>query len=108
MQILDNRPLSEQLEIIGLEWADANAAASLLEETKSAVLAQKIALLGDDIPMNRAENAIKASQVWHDHLAAIVDARKRANILKIKYEAIKARLQEWQSHEANHRLQARL
>ena len=105
---MDNRPLSELLEEIGMAWADANAAASLLEETKSAVLAQKMAMLGSDIPVSRAEMAIRSSQEWHDHIVSMVEARKKSNILKVRYEALKARLQEWQSQEANERVRARI
>ena len=37
------QPISEEYRIVAKQWVDAEAAASLLEDTKSAVLAQKMA-----------------------------------------------------------------
>ena len=62
-----NQPMSEQFRICAKAWADAEAAASLLEESKSAVLAQRMAALGD-VPINRAERDVKSSEEWGDYI----------------------------------------
>ena len=54
------RPISEQFRIVAKAWADLDAAANLLEETKSAVLAQKMLALGD-MPVSKAERSERAS-----------------------------------------------
>lgn len=102
-----NEPWSEQYRIMGELWAEAEAAASLLEDTKSAVLSQKMAMLGD-IPVNKAEMTVKASQDWHDHVGKIVDARKNANLLKIRLEYCRMKYHEEQGHEASRRAEMRM
>jgi len=42
-----NLPLSEQYRLIAKKWVDADAAASILEETKSAYLSSCMLALGD-------------------------------------------------------------
>ena len=102
-----SKPLSEQYAEIGAQWADADAAASLLEGCRSAYLSQKMQLMGDK-PINRAEAIVKASQDWQDYNEKMVNARKRANLLRVQMETIKMRHSVWQSEEANNRTQARL
>ena len=103
----DNLPLTEQYAKAAHEWVDAEAAASLLEDTKSAVLAQKMAHYSD-IPINRSEQYVKASPEWMEHVQKIVEARQEANRCKVRLEYIRMRFQEWQSQEANNRIEARL
>ncbi len=102
-----NRPWSEIFKEAADEWVDLESAASLLEDTKSSIMAQKQAELGD-IPVNRAEQTVKASRDWLDHLKVIADARKEANKAKMKLEYIRMKFTEWNNEEANHRAEARL
>ena len=102
-----SKPLSEQYAEIGAQWADADAAASLLEGCRSAFLSQKMQFMGDK-PINRAEATVKASAEWRDYNEKMVNARKRANLLKVQMETLRMRHSEWQSEEANNRAQARL
>ena len=66
------QPLSEQFRIVAKRWVDCDAAANLLEETKSAVLAQMMAKLGD-MPVSRAEMNVKASDEWTEHITLRAD-----------------------------------
>ncbi len=100
-------PLSERYRLAGEEWAELEAAAAILEDTKSAVLAQRMAQLGD-IAVNKAEMAIKASPQWIDHVKTIVEARKAANLAKIKLDVARMEYGEQQSIEANKRAEMRL
>lgn len=100
-------PLYEQYKIAALAWTDAEAAASLLEDCKSAVLAERMQAHGD-IAINRAENLVKASQEWKEHVTSIIEARKVANRCKVEVEYIKMRFQEFMSQEANNRIEAKL
>lgn len=103
----DNAPISEQFRIIAKRWVDADSAANLLEETKSAFLSQKMAALGD-ISVSRAELTVKASGEWSDYVTKMVKAREQANLLKVKLEYIRMKSMEWQSAEATKRTEARL
>jgi hypothetical protein len=104
---LSNAPLSEQFRLAAKDWVDKDAAASMLEETKTAVLAQRMGSLGD-IPVNRAEQIVKGSQEWHDWIAGMVNARTAANLAKVKLEWVRMRFNEWQSEEATKRAEMKL
>ena len=104
---MSNQPISEEYRVVAKNWVDAEAAASLLEDTKSAVLAQKMAALGD-MPVSKAEMQVKASDDWTDFIEKMVEARKRANLLKVQLEYIRMRSSEWSSFEASKRAEMRL
>ena len=85
----------------------ADSAASLLEETKSAVLARMMLSLGD-MPVSRAEMQTKASSDWTEFVTNMVEARKKAAFLKVKMEYIRMKFNEWNSIEASKRAEMRL
>lgn len=102
-----NLPLSEQFRIVAKQWVDADAAANILEDTKSAVLAERMAALGD-MAVSKAEMTVKASKDWRQHVEAIAEARKVANRLKVQMEFIRMQSSEWQSMEATKRAEMKL
>lgn len=102
-----NLPLSEQFRIIANRWVEADSAANILEETKSAVLAKRMTALGD-MPVSRAEMTVKASEDWLDHITKMVQAREKASLLKVQLEVIRMKFYEWQSAEATKRAEMRL
>jgi len=107
----DNKPISEQYREAANLWVDADAAASLLEETKSAVFAERTAkLISENIKLavNRAEVLVKSSPQWKDHVTKMVEARRQANLYKVQMEFLRMRFQELMSQEATHRAEARL
>lgn len=104
---MEYAPLSEQYRVIAKKWVDADSAATLLEETKSAVLSQKMMAQGE-MPVSRAEMIVKASDDWQEHVKKMVDARKRANLLKANLEYIRMKFSEWQSAEATKRAEMKL
>lgn len=103
----DNQPISEQFRIVAKAWVDADAAANLLEETKSATLSQKMQALGD-MPVSKAEMNVKASEQWRHYIETMTEARKRANLLKVKLEYLRMRFQEWNSEAATKRAEMKL
>lgn len=103
----DNRPISEQFRIIAKAWVDADAAANILEDTKSAVLSQKMLAL-DEKSVAKAEMIVKASDEWTEHVSKIVEARKEANRLKVQMEYLRMKGMEIQSSEASKRAEMRL
>jgi hypothetical protein len=102
-----NLPLSEQYRVVAKAYVDADSAASLLEETKSAVLARMMLNLGD-MPVSRAEMQTKASPEWVEFVTNMVKARERAAFLKVKLEYVRMKFSEWQSMEASKRAEMRL
>ena len=102
-----NAPLSEQFRLVAKKWVDADSAATLLEETKSAVLAQMMTACGD-IPVSRAEMQVKASPEWTAHIEKMVEARRAASLLKVQLEYIRMQSSEHQSQEATKRAEMKL
>lgn len=89
------------------QWVEADAAANLLEESKSAVLARMISSQGD-IPVNRAETNVKSSEDWDNYIKSMVEARRKAALLKVQLEYIRMQFSEWQSSEATKRAEMKL
>lgn len=102
-----SKPVSQLWYEQAAIWVDAESAAALLEETRSAVLAQMMSKHGD-IPVSRAEQLTKSSPEWEDHVRKVVAARTAANKAKIKVEFFKMRFWESQSQAANERMEAKL
>lgn len=99
--------LSEQFRLAAKDWVDKDAAASILEETKSAILAQKMAALGD-VPVSHAEREVKATKEWALWIVDMVEARKLANLAKVRMEWIRMKFSERQSAEATARAEMKL
>ena len=99
--------ISERYRVAAKEWVDLDHAARLMEETKSAVLSQKMASLGD-MPVSKAELFVKASPEWHEFVTKLVDARTAANLKKVEVEWIKMRFSEQQSREATERAERKM
>jgi putative sterol carrier protein len=98
---------SEQFRLAAKDWVSKDAAANLLEETKSAVLAQRMNALGD-IPVSHAERAVKASDEWLDFIRKMVEAREAANLAKVRCEYLRMKFSERQSYEATARAERRM
>lgn len=107
MNANSNLPWSEQYRIVSKQWVDADAAASILEDTKSAVMSERVMALGD-MAVNKAEATVKASIEWKNHVESIVKARRAANLLKVQLEYLRMKFAEWQSAEATKRAEMKL
>jgi len=106
-----NIPISEQWHRAALDHVDAEAAAQMLEETKSAVLSERVAdLIKDDpkLSVTKAETLVKASPEWRRWIEGMVRARKAANRARVERDYLKMRFSEWVAEDANHRAGARL
>lgn len=100
-------PYSEQYRLAGEEWADKDAAARLLEDTKDAVVAQKQAELGD-LSVAKAKQTVQASQWYLKYVERMVLARTEANKAKIRLKYAEMRYYENQSREASGRAELRM
>jgi hypothetical protein len=100
--------LAEQYRLAGKEWVDVDSAASLSEELKTPILNQRMLALDESLAMNKREMIVKASDEWHKYISEMVEARTKANLLKVKMEWIKMRYAQQQSEEATRRSEMRL
>ena len=101
------QPLSEEYRLAAKEWQRLDAAASLMEENKGAVLSQRMNELGD-MPVSRAELTVKASKEWAAYISEMCRMRSEANLAKVKIEWVRMRFQEQMSKEANKRAEMKL
>ena len=100
-------PLSERYRIAAKEWVELDNKARLMEETKSAVLSQRMTALGD-MPVSKAELAVKASPEWHEYVREMVESRTQSNLKKVELEWLRMRFSEQQSREATERAERKL
>ena len=100
-------PISEQYRMAAEEWADLDGAARILEDTKSAILAQWINDYGD-IPVSRAEAKVKASDNWLRLVEQTAEARTKANKAKIQCDYLRMRFSEEIGKDANSRIERKL
>ena len=108
---MDNRPISEIYHDVGTQWADAEAAADIMEDLKSSFLSkqmQEYMAMDPKMALNRAEATVKASPEWENYVRESVALRKKANYLKVQLMSIKMQSAERASEEANHRVTMRL
>ena len=99
--------ISEQYRLEAKNWVELDAAANLLEETKSANLSQMMLATNAD-SVSKSEMLAKASPQWGEYIEKMVEARRQANLSKVKLEWIRMRFSEQQSQEATARAERRL
>lgn len=99
--------LSERFRLASLEWADLDNAARMLDEGKTTYLAQQKTLLGD-MPESKSEKLVKASEPWAKYIKDMVRTKTVANKAKVEVEYIRMLFQEWQSAEANARVERKM
>lgn len=72
----------------GTDWADKDAAAKFLDDTRKPTLAQ-IANGIDVKSMSERESKARAHPEYKEHLEKLRVARKAANLSRVKYDAAK-------------------
>jgi len=82
------RSISERFRIVAKAWVEADKAASLREECKTATLSQ-LALALNEKSVAAAEQKVKASPEWMEYLRAMVEARADANLKKVQLEYLR-------------------
>ena len=106
---IDPHALAHELSERGLAWADANAAAEALEETKSTVLAEIMAEhIHGGATAAKAEILAKASKAYREHVDRMVSARKAANRARVRFDTYKAFIELARSRESTRRAEAKL
>lgn len=85
--MINPHEIYDKLVIAGDDWADKNAAAEIIEETKKIELARL--MNGLEGSHAAKEQQALCNPLYRAFLARMVDARKEANKAKVKYESAK-------------------
>lgn len=102
MTEFDPDRIRERLVEVGEDWADKDAAASLLEETKKTVLAELRLKAEGSTGAAKEMNAL-ADPVYRHHVTSMVAARREANKAKIRWETGKTWAELRRSQESTKR-----
>lgn len=98
--------ITERLRLAGEEWADCEAAASLLEETRKTVLAELMNQVEGSVAAR--ESTALADPVYRLHLTNMVNARREANRAKVRFDSAKAWIELTRTAESSRRAEMRL
>lgn len=94
--------IHEKLVTLGTEWAEENAAADLLEETKKSVLAELMNECNEKT-MAAKETYALSHQKYLDHVEGMTLARKAANKAKVRYASAIVWIDLLRTQNANER-----
>lgn len=92
----------ERLCLLGEDWAKKNAVAELAEENKKTLLAD-IARRCNEPSVAAREQAALCDDDYQAHIKGMTEARREANIAKVKYDSAKVWFECWRTMEANER-----
>lgn len=107
--IFDPKLISQQLLADGEAWADANAIADLLDESKKSLRSQiAMSVLKEAGSVNKAEMISEASPEYAEHIVKMVEARKNANKARVRYDTDKAYVELLRSQESTKRAELTL
>ncbi len=91
---IDPHQLYDNLVKLGEDWADKDAAASMLEETKKSLLGK---ITDGNMVWSSshaaAEKSALGSKEYVDHIRSTVKARQEAHKARVKYDAFKIYLE---------------
>ena len=110
MNDFDPDRIYKQLADAGEEWADKNAAADLLEETKKTVLAEMMQKHRADgiTSLTLCESLAQADPAYRLHLTNMVAARKEANRARVRYDSMKVLAEMRRTQESTRRAEINL
>lgn len=110
----DPNELVSAVEQLGINWANADEEANLLEETKKTLLAQFTMQQqaqpsgGRPIAMNAAETRAMADPRYKEHIESMIKKRAEANRLKVKYDSGRMKIELLRSLLANARAEMQM
>lgn len=103
----DPEKVYDALVKAGEDWADADAAASLLEETRKSVLA-KLMTEAPHASQGGKEMQALADPVYSRFVEGMVAARKAANKARVRYDSAKVLSELRRSQESTRRAEMSL
>lgn len=104
-QGLSAHQIFQRLCAMGEEWADQDAAARLYENLENSRLAQLTleVMAAERTSRAQAEQTAQASDEYQEHLRDMVEARRKANRLKVRWDSAKMWCELMRSQNANRR-----
>ena len=99
--------LHNRMVKLGEAWAELNAAADLMEESKKPQLSYLIVRSELKTVAEREASALQSPE-YRMHLEAMVEARKQANIARVHYDAAKSWVEMSRSIESTRRAEMTL
>jgi hypothetical protein len=97
------------LDAAGSEWANADAAARLLEETKNTVRAElERQHLTGGMTSAKAETFALADPNYRAHVESMVEARRKANLARVLFDSLRAEVELIRTVESTRRAEMRL
>lgn len=113
LENFDPEALARELQEAGEAWADADAAASILEETKKSLHAKLcLEYVAEGVPSGKpnvpakpmsqaqAESKALADDRYQLHLKMMVDARRESNAKRVRYDTGKLKVEMLRSLQA--------
>ena len=92
----------------GIEWADRERDASLLEETRKVFLAELTREYLASSSKAAAEVNALAREEYKTHVEGMIEARRLANIAKVKYDQMKNYQENMRDRNATLRAEMKL
>lgn len=106
---LDPSRVFARLVELGEFWADAHAGASILEETEKPLLAKlTLARMGNGKSRAQAETEALATPDYEQHVRDMVEARRKANVAKVRHTSAMVWAELLRSASANRRAEMQL
>ena len=88
---IDPEKMRQEMELVGHEWADRHAAASLLEECEKAVLSEiEVDYRRRFRTGTEAAVLAKADPRYRDHIKSMCEARRLSNRSRVSFDSLKA------------------
>lgn len=109
-EAFDPHRLSAEISRVGTDWVHKKHAADTLDKTTKSVLAEltnKAREADPDISRKEAEDIALASLDYRAHVYAAVDARREANLARVRLDALNAVVEAMRSAEATKRAELR-
>ncbi len=104
---LDSDKAYDALVRSGEDWADKDAAASLLEESRKSVLAKLKNESGEKSDAAKETLALCHSD-YREHLGLMIEARREANRARVRYDSAKVLAEMRRSEESTRRAEMTL
>jgi len=105
--VSSNQPFSEQYRLAAVDWVRLEAAATMLENGKSAFTAQQIAKTTGKSEAEK-ERKVKASEAFSNYIKNMTNARAAANEAKVEVDYIKMKSWEHQAQDATRRAEMKM
>lgn len=106
MSEFDPEKIYHQLNEAGEEWADKDAAANILEETKKTLLAEL--MQGFQGSNAERERCALAETTYKLHLKNMVAARKEATRARVRYDSMRVLAEMRRTQESTRRAEANI